>query len=297
VEHFQVDETLADSIPRPSSVDYIISENLSDHFIPSQLQDTAQMNKDVFIKQREEVIKGLKRHFSLNKASTDSAVVDNIPNLRHISSHEKRIDLIITIPVDSPEADLDTVSVVDTSHEKLIDILSDVESPFVLDFDNVKSLRTPLPTRYGDIDYQFSSLIKNCQSVIAQLTPKQKRENPHSSNYDKKSDHENQIEYTNNYHRLGECRDICKKMWFFGIHRFQVAIAGMKDLVAIFFQSIEIAFRQRIHLGIGAWMAWITLILSMIASLYPTVPKSNTAITCFCIFNYYIEVSVSIYKL
>jgi len=251
--------------------------------IPSHVQSPLQ---DVFIKQREEVIKGLKERFKSN----------------HLNNNSQQIDLTVEIPLDSPVVDLDSAHV---------DI--DVEHTFTLSFDSVHEVSTPLSTRYGNVDYHFSSLVKHCQIAMMQLTPKKMRDNIGSTRIDEKADDESPS--APKCHPFGALIGILKKIWNTGFPRLRAAVSfiidtvsavmkrlkevmkrilqGLIDMIMILNLSMRIIVLEKAHLGIDGWAESISLLLSMIASIYPTVPRANTAINCFRIFNYFIEVSAS----
>lgn len=260
----------------------------------SQGQDSAQRERDILIQQRKRVIEGLnERLSSLKKVSMDGVgnssctslkqIIDTSPRLTNISTHEESFEFSVNVPVSSPpKTELDDVNVE-----------VDNEPPFTISFDSVQKIVTPLPTRYGHIDYDFSRLIKHCHGALTGVTPEKMRENLHSSVCDdEKKDSKNRFERTKKGNRLGEWKSICRKMYLVGTSRMRMAFACIKQIVLVLFHSYKIAFQQTTHLSIDGWTAWITLFLSMIANLYPTVPRSNSANVCFCMFNYFIEVSV-----
>jgi hypothetical protein len=197
-------------------------------------------------------------------------------------------DDFVTIQIDSPKPpnESDYESHAESSYMQSRDDFvnesvceANAESPFRVSFENIDKLATPLPTRYGDSDHNFSSLIKYCQ--IGTTTERSETKNNESV--------PGSPQLMRHWRGCFHYKDL--------IRRFGKKTMKTTDHLAsgfrIFIRSTAMACNQIKHIRRDLLIAFTSMILYMIASLYPTVPRTNFAINCFCLLNYFVEVSQS----
>jgi len=244
---------------------------------PSHLNETFQQSKEVLMQQ---LINGLKEHFSkMNETSSNQSLADSDGVIIESS---KASHLTVAIPDDSPETALERDNV----------DIKDVESSFSISFNTVDKVSSPLSTRYGDADQHFSTLIKYCQSTILLVTPKRSREK-HYTSLVAIAEKETDVDKTRYMNYLsGRCKNCFREKWVMTKVGLTVPAEAVNVGVKVIFQSLKIVLFQSQCLAIDDWVAWISLLLSMIASLYPTVARCNSAMTSFIMFSYFVEVSL-----